>query len=54
MGYYKDRQKTQDLQNNMDYSEKWLFSTNRRFVMNCFIIHEGNLFQNNFLMYSVQ
>jgi len=22
MGYYKDRQKTQDLQNNMDYSEK--------------------------------
>ena len=22
MGYYKDRQKTQDLQNNTDYSEK--------------------------------
>ena len=42
MGYYKDRQKTQDLQNNMGYSEKWLFSTNRHFVMNqiCFIIHE--------------
>lgn len=38
MGYYKDRQKTQDLQNNMDYSEKWLFSTNRHFVMNQFVL----------------
>ncbi len=38
MGYYKDRQKTQDLQNNMGYSEKWLFSTNRHFVMNQFVL----------------
>ena len=44
MGYYKDRQKTQDLQNNMGYSEKWLFSTNRHFCNEsiCFIIHEEN------------
>lgn len=38
MGYYKDRQKTQDLQNNMGYSEKRLFSTNRHFVMNQFVL----------------
>lgn len=56
MGYYKDRQKTQDLQNNMDYSEK-VAILNEPPLCNesiCFIIHEGNLFQNNFLMYSVQ
>ena len=55
MGYYKDRQKTQDLQNNMGYSEKWLF--NEPPLCNesiCFIIHEGNLFQNNLLIYPVQ
>jgi glycosyltransferase involved in cell wall biosynthesis len=35
---FSDRQKTQDLQNNMGYSEKWLFSTNRHFVMNQFVL----------------
>jgi hypothetical protein len=44
MGYYKDRQKTQDLQNNMGYSEKWLFSTNHCFYCVNLFNYKGNLF----------
>lgn len=37
MGYYKIGKNSRP-PNNMDYSEKWLFSTNRRFVMNQFVL----------------